>query len=365
MSFNNDITNDVSKTVYANLITKVAVPDYVKSAEVESRDSVSHLSPRAFADQFNQHFPLNTKASCWTSALYFYGQTPDYANSRAKDIHTNLTKHAEVWGISDDVDAVREAFAPVDIPAKYALSFEYRGDQVDRCPCHTPNLAKQSCVWLSDHKNNFPISEQIKAACTLIEKAGGYENVPVEVQDYIGSLAEAEKYATSLNVTIASAINERLASVKRSDWGNLGEELLKIATDLSEDPYSLNKDAHTMQSAIEAFDIQSGLQQRWGKGITHPVDACYSITRSKAASAVEGSVKLMNGNYFNVDEFSQIDLEEGLKRAGDDFLSYAKSDGINLDMSKVKEILPTMPAPDANRFEAAFPETTTVVERLG
>ena len=35
-----DITDDVSKTVYANLINKVDVPDYVKSAQVETEESV-------------------------------------------------------------------------------------------------------------------------------------------------------------------------------------------------------------------------------------------------------------------------------------------------------------------------------------
>ena len=364
MSFINDITGDVSKTLYANLIEKVDVPDYVKSAAVETEDSVSSLKSRAFADPFNHQFPLNTKASCWTSALYFYGQTPDYANSRAHDIDTNLTKHASIWGIEEDVEAIKKAFEPAEIPAEYALSFDYRGDTVDRCPCHTEDLAKKSCVWLVEHKNNFPIHEQIKAACTLMEKAGGYENVPAEARDYIASLAEAEKYSTSLNVTVASAINERLASVKRSKWGELGEELLKIATDLSKDPYSLNKNATTMQAAIEAFDVQCGLQSRWGGGMTHPVDACYSITRSKSAAAVEGSVKLMNGQYFDLSKASQTDLEEGLKRAGDDFLSYAKPDGLNLDMGKVKEILPTIPAPDANRFQAAFPQTNSIVEEL-
>ena len=72
----------------------------------------------------------------------------------------------------------------------------------------------------------------------------------------------------------------------------------------------------------------------------------------------------MNGQYFDLSKASQTDLEEGLKRAGDDFLSYAKPDGLNLDMGKVKEILPTIPAPDANRFQAAFPQINSIVEEL-
>ena len=349
-----DITDDVSKTMYANLISKVDVPDYVKSATVETKDSIKHLAPRAFADPIECKLPVNTKASCWMSALYLYGNPGNNASLRLPQAKENMTKYAEIWDIQEDVEAIKQAFIPVHIDTEYALSMNYRGKQVDRCPCHTSELAKKSCSWLYEHRNHFPIETQIKAAKVLVDKIE-FTGVPADAQDYLGSLTEANSFATSPNVTMANAINERLVSVKRSRWGDLGNELYKVAKVLMEDPYKLSKNANTIQDALETFDTQFNLQQKWGTSITHPVDACYSVTRAKAAAAVEGTVKLMNGNYFDISTVAVSDLETGLKMAGDDFLNYAKPDGINLDISKVKEILPTIPAPDANRFQQAFP----------
>ena len=348
-----DITDDVSKTKYANLIDKVAVPGYVNSAIVETKESIKHLAPRAFADSIECKLPINTKASCWTSALYLYGNLENIASPRYRQTTNNLTKHAELWGIQEDVELIKQAFAPQNIDTEYALSLNYRGEEIERCPCHTPELAKQSCSWLCDHKNHFPIAAQIKAAKNLIEKVG-FSNLPEGTQDYIGSLAEADSFATAPNISLSNAITERLNTVKRSRWGDLGEELLKVSEDLQKDPYKLSENSQTLQTALETFDTQFGLQQKWGSGITHPVEACYSITRDKAAAAVSGTVKLMNGNYFDLNTATPSDLETGLKMAGDDFLNYAKPDGINLDIAKVKEILPTIPAPDANKFQRAF-----------
>ena len=359
-----DITDDVSKTVYANLINKVNVPNYVKSAQVETTESVKHLQPRAFADNINCKLPINTKASCWTSALYLYGHPDNIASSRRKNVENNLNKHASIWGILDEVETVKQAFAIVDVPAEYALSFNFRGTDINRCPCHTPELAKKSCLWLYDHRNKFPIAEQTKAAHTLIAKAGGYSSIPNGAQDYFGALSEADTFATAPNIHIASAIKERLVSVKKSNWGNLGNALLEVANNLTDNPYHLVKGASTIQAALEAFDTQFDLQKKWGSTITHPVDACYSITRAKAAAAIAGTVKLMNGNYFDLNTVALSDVEIGLKQAGDDFLAYAKPDGLNLDIDKVKEILPTIPAPDANRFQQAFPTTNSSLKDI-
>ena len=349
-----DITDDISKTMYANLITHVEVPDYVKSANVETKENTKHLNPRAFADTIECKLPVNTKASCWVSALYLYGNPENKANSAFLRTTKNLIKHAELWGIQEEVESIKQAFAPAKTETEYALSMNYRGTQVDRCPCHTSELAKKSCLWLHEHRNHFPINVQVKAAKVLNDKIG-FTGVPADAQDYLSSLTESDSFATSPNIVMANAINERLVSVKRSRWGDLGEELYKVAQVLIEDPYKLSENANTIQDALETFDTQFGLQQKWGEGITHPVDACYSVTRAKAAAAVEGTVKLMNGNYFDISTVAVSALETGLKMAGDDFLNYAKPDGINLDIAKVKEILPTIPAPDANRFQQAFP----------
>ena len=53
-------------------------------------------------------------------------------------------------------------------------------------------------------------------------------------------------------------------------------------------------------------------------------------------------------------KISDFQFEKGLKIAGDDFLSYCQTDGMNVDRSKAAEILPTLPKPEAQKFEHAI-----------
>jgi hypothetical protein len=74
---------------------------------------------------------------------------------------------------------------------------------------------------------------------------------------------------------------------------------------------------------------------------------------------------------YDLNKISDFQLEKGLKIAGDDFLAYCQTDGLNVDRNKAAEILPTLPKPEAHRFEAAIkkagynPETAyTLMDRL-
>ena len=363
MSFMRDITDDISKVDYAHFIQKVDVPEYVKTASVDTKESIKDLKSDCFADTFNYRFPINTKASCWTSALYLYGNTPSKRSARWDRVEKSIIKFAKMWGIENELEAIKEAFKPEEpVAPKYALEMDFLDTKVQKCPCHTVEYSKLSCDWLYDHRNKFPAHTQIKAANHLLEVLGDYAEIPEKSREYVIKLCEAENGATNTAYKVAQSIKDRLSAVPEDQWGEEGASLLKTASDLAELPEgSLTPHAMDTAKAIETFDIKSGIDKRWGGGFTHPVDLMFSITRNKAAAAIEGTVKLMNGNYINLANIPLSSLEDGLKKAGDDFLDYAKPDGLNLDMSKVKEVIPTIPAPDATRMQSAFPSNSSDV----
>ena len=359
MSFMRDITDDISKVDYAYLIQQVSVPEYVKSASVETIDSVKDLQAKAFADPFRKKFPVNTKASCWTSALYLYGNEPSKTSAKWVEVEGRISKHAHLWGIVEDVEAIKAAFAEEVVDPKYALEMEFLGETVQKCPCHTPEYAKLSCNWLQEHKNNFPLETQIKAAQVLKDVLEDYTEIPSASREYLIKLCEADNGATDVAYSVASEILNHLTSVKKANWGEEGANLLQVANKLANlEEGSLAPNPRSIAQAIEEFDTKAGLDARWGGGVTHPVDAVFNISRSKAASLTQNTIKLMNGNYVNIDDIPSSALEDGLKKAGDDFLNYAKPDGINLDMGKVIEVMPTIPAPDATRMQSAFPDSS-------
>jgi hypothetical protein len=112
-----DITDDISKVDYAYFIQKVDVPEYVKNASVDTRESVEGLKSDCFADTFNYRFPVNTKASCWTSALYLYGNTPTKRSARWERLEDSITKYAKLWSIEKDLESIKEAFKPEEVVA--------------------------------------------------------------------------------------------------------------------------------------------------------------------------------------------------------------------------------------------------------
>lgn len=363
-----DITDDVSKKYYNAFIKQVSMPEYVKSAGVLSKEDLQDIPSDAFADGLNKKFALNTKANCWCSALYFYGNQCNNS-SASKQAEVKLLKAAQIWGISSDVQQIKTAFDLETIPASYAISFEYRGAKVERCPDHTKEAATASAEWLYQNKNHFPISIQKQAAARLLSKADTLK-LANQTASYLDKLANPDVYA-NINCKIATAITDRLSAISTMRWDFLEDELLKIANDLNARPFEICHNGELISSALEALDVKHGLNTKWGSAIQHPVDACFRVNVTKAAAVADTVIHLTTGMPVDLTKISDHQLEKGLKIAGDDFLSYCQTDGFNVDRNKAAEILPTLPKPEAKRFEQAIktagyiPETTyDFVDRL-
>ena len=345
-----DMTDDVSRRYYNAFIRRVDMPEYVKSAQVLDREAADGLPAAAFADQSNRKFALDSKANCWCSALYFYGNqcTSAPASPQAED---RLVKAAKVWGILDDVKAVKQAFEVKEIPVSYALSFDYRGQRIERCPCHTKEAAAASAGWLHQNRYKFPISVQKEAAVRLL-KAASDATMDARAKMYLDRLANPQVWF-NLNTKVAAAITDRLSVVPMTRWTELEDELLKVAQDLNSRPSEVCRNGDLIASALEAMDVRHKLASKWGASLQHPVDVCFRVSFSKAAAQTEAVVYLTTGTPVDMRSITDHQLEKGLKVAGDDFLSYCQPDGINVDRSKAAEILPTLPKPEAHRFESA------------
>lgn len=344
------------------------MPEYVKNAQVLTSEDAESINSNSFADEVSRKFAMNTKANCWCSALYFYGNQCN--NSAAgKQAEANLARGARIWGIEGDVEQIKTAFAIVEVPMTYAMSFEHQGRLVNRCPDNTKAAATSSVEWLYENRFHFPLATQKQAAAILVGKADMLK-LDIAESTYVDRLLNQDNYG-NLNCKIAAAITDRLTSIKSNTWAELEDTLLKFATSLNVNPFDLCQDANTLVPALEAFDIKHKLNTKWGTSIQHPLDVCLRANLTKVAAETESTVYLTTGTPVNMAKISTIQLEKGLKVAGDDFLTYCQTDGLNVDRAKAAEILPTMPKPEAHRFESAIksagynPETHyTLIDRL-
>lgn len=346
-----DITADVSKKYYNAFIKRVEMPEYVKSANVPTPDEAASLDSNLFADSIGRSFPLNTKANCWCSAVYFYGNQYN-KDPQSKQAELNLEKAAGIWGIEDDLARIKLAFAEEVVPVSYALSFTYKNSTINRCPDHTKAAATASVQWLYENRFKFPLEVQKTAAAKLQTKADLLK-VSTAAATYIDRLANLDAYG-NLNCKVASAITDRLNSVPARKWDELEDTLLKVANNLAARPFELCSGNSVIMQALEAFDVKHKFNEKWGSAVQHPLDCCYRVNICKVAAATDTIVHLTTGTPVDLTKISDHQLEKGLKIAGDDFLSYCQTDGLNVDRSKAAEILPTLPKPEAQRFESAI-----------
>lgn len=349
MSILTDMTDDTSRKAYAKYTDKVTPPDYVKQASVATSDDCVKLASACFADTMHRKFPLDSKANCWTSALYFYGAQHNQSPTM-KQAEARLERWAGIWGIADDVAAIKQAMQTQVQDVTYALTMEQNGHVIQRCPDHSPEYATKSAEWLYENRNAFPIKVQQAAAQRLV-KVANLDKVSRKVAEYMQKLSDPETQYMALNVKVASAICSRLYMVPTSKWGELGAELLKVATDLGTDPYTPCPVGPVLLEAIEGFDVEHGLHRKWGADVAHPVDVVYSYNRTKAADTLAKVVQLTSGGTVDLNHIGNDQLERGLKMAGDEFLDYCRPDGLTVDRSKASEVLPTLPKPEAQRFE--------------
>lgn len=346
-----DITNDVSKKYYNAFMRRVEMPEYVKSANVLTAEEAASMGSDSFADPVSRNFPLNTKANCWCSAVYFYGNQCN-KDRTSKQAEINIQRAAEIWGISEEIAKIKSAFEIQTIPVTYAMSFMHNGVTVNRCPDHTKEAATTSAQWLYDNRFNFPIEAQKAAAVRLAAKADTFKLQPAAAT-YVDKLANPEVYG-NLNCKVASAITDRLNAVNPKKWGEVENELLKVANAMASNPLDVCQTGEVIATALEAVDVKHGFNQKWGSSYQHPIDCCFRVNMLKVAADTDSIVHLTTGTPVDLNKISNTQLEKGLKIAGDDFLSYCQTDGLNVDRSKAAEILPTLPKPEAQRFEHAI-----------
>ena len=330
---------------------RVEMPEYVKSANVLTAEDAAGMSSDSFADTVGRTFPLNTKANCWCSAVYFYGNQCSKDPS-SKQAEASIHKAAEIWGISNEIAKIKAAFEIKDVPVTYAISFNHNGKEINRCPDHTKEAATTSINWLYQNRFNFPIEIQKTAAARLLNKADSIKLHPV-VLTYADKLANAESYS-NINYKVASAITDRLNAIPTKKWNELENELLKLANDMARNPLEVCDHGNLIAGALEALDVKHKFNEKWGSAYEHPIDCCFRVNMVKVAADTQTIVHLTTGTPVDMTKISDRQLEKGLKIAGDDFLSYCQTDGFNVDRSKAAEILPTLPKPEAKRFESAI-----------
>lgn len=90
--------------LFAKVLGSYELPTYVQDGDTGSEKKAS-LEDECFADPVVRRFPIHSRAHTFVSAAYLAKQA---SREEAPDLYDAIDKRASIYGISDDIKAVRE-----------------------------------------------------------------------------------------------------------------------------------------------------------------------------------------------------------------------------------------------------------------
>lgn len=258
-----DFTTDNTAAVFAYADSNGLVPDFVKQANVITKDDVKDLPDAAFADQVNRLYPCHTKEATVLSAIYHKSTLDDNPI-----IWDTIQKRAAVFEVQDIVEVIGQHFddvmfqheksasADVQMPMeKFALTLTDNGKEHNFYNISTreDTLVSMDDVNRDFASGNIELPWMRKLASTIMQAAEEFD----VAENATGVL---KKFAQVRLPDVQKA--NALISTRTNDKELYTYVLNKMANDLAQ---SQNFDqameiADQAASSIYSIDKKAGLE---------------------------------------------------------------------------------------------------------
>lgn len=333
-----DYNSDFSKRRLVVLSQAVSTVDLKKTAAAVDSEPAEELPACAYANPIDLEYPVHTKEAALLSASYFFGDHPD--DTGPEDVRKSLEKAAEFWDVKEEFDGIKHDLSAIRAQPKYALDMTVGGAVLRHFPWHDKESLEKTAQDFYNNRNNLPYEARCKTA----------ENL----------LAAQKEVKAQFNSDLVEYI-DRCCGYGTIDFDKVGESLLErshLLRKQAEHQGAIKKLAHIVQElkcltegattktavcALAAFDEETGLARRYGKGLELPEDEIVGITVTKHAADSEGLVQLQNGNKVRLTDIDWSKVAE---------IDPDLADAVNGDLDKAAEVLPTWPRPDADALVA-------------
>lgn len=336
MEYTIDQQTDYSNKELYNFLAGHDLPEYVKTAELDSV-FVGKIEKTAFADDLGRKFPVNSKANIYISNAFLINKQADLRKAKGDfyidRLAVKLYKSAAVLNILDDLvtynklanDRLNADFADKTIKVKIA------GDEVDLFSIKT---AEQ----LIDGANNFvrdidkfpyawrrPISEQFVKAAEELE----VNELPDIIAKYAGL------YYPDI-VQVKEEIERRSLKLAGEDK----ENYTKIAADIDnagskEEFFKLAEYCYETEKRAGLYNVPYNK-----KVLGDPVNRFFTLSLDKVAELLD--TVTMDGERYATSDLAKVSAD-----------IYEKAFGFEIDpkTAEAKDVLPTMPKADVALFK--------------
>jgi len=351
-----DFYDDVNQQTLYALDKLTGVPDFVKSASIETKDELGRLPAHVFADPQHRKFPVHTKAACWLANAYFKRSSSSYSNEEKRFIQDRITKAAKFWNISSQVDEFDRQWdrlhvfhAPKDLPDdQYALIYKTANHTIRKFPM--PNAA---CVKLAGealyadrHRYTYPMR---KFAAKRILRAQKEAKVEFD-HDTTEFLSRASGEGSAIPLDVATKLAQRAIMIKHQ-YPDLAMKLAEISEAIENEKYLPANKLEKLAGLIDSVDQNTGLYRYYYEGVPMPEEFCFNIQEKEAQAFLDAHVELTTGAAYPISQLKKLPLAKIAEVMGQEFADAVSVNG-NVDWDKFAEVAPTLPRDDAKLLES-------------
>lgn len=338
MSYTLDQTTDYSHRELHTFLHGINPPDFVKQAELDTKESVAKLDQNAFADRYNRAYPIHNPAATYVSHAHFINKRASlekkWGVGYAEEVATRLKQAAEIHKIAGDIEAYNQhvtktaAAAPEE---KVVYAGEIGGQPVGLFAYKTAADLVKHAADFTANINDYPFDLRRPIAENFYKLAveHGIDELPDLLCKYAGLFFPH----TQLFVAELERRKNKLAAEHQPAYDKIIEKVASAAC--SADYYDICAQAYAAEKQAGAWDHKATRRL-----LGDIVDTTHTLSAEKIASLL--NVVEMAGNQYDLSELQKVSKD-----------IYKEAFGVDLDptsQDSLRDVLPTMPLSDVALF---------------
>ncbi len=350
-----DHTQDLTGADQHRLTQLYSPPDFVKQAAHEQLYGTTEtLPPHVFGSVNRRVYPCHTKAATWMSALFFADKQTQLPWAEAASVRERLIKSATHWGILPVVEGLWEKMAADAAQgyakladADFALVWTAEGRKERHYPLRNGNEVKMASQWFDTYHREFGFDDKHTIAAKILTKAAAFGAAVVNPE----LLDRCAGFGYCAAATAATAWDKR-ASLAQQRFPEHAAEAVKLAKAIRSGTLEARDQGRRVKMAglMDQFDRQTSLYKLYDDGgLERPEDVLFGVTEKVAGDFLKNHVQTTTGAVYEKMALDSLTIDNVREWLGDEMADAVG--GVMLDTTKLAEIVPTLPRPEAAMFE--------------
>ncbi len=288
------------------------------------------------------------------SALFFADKQSQLPEPETASIRDRLIKSAGHWGIQGVVETLllKVAADAADGQARladsdFALVWEAENRKERHYPLRNGSEVKMASDWFGRFHQEFTFADKHTIASKILVKAAAF-GAMVNNQELLDRCAG---FGYCPAVSAAEAWEKR-ANLVRQRLPEFAEEAVKLAKSIRGGTFEARDQGRRikMASLMDQFDRQTTLDKLYGDGgLERPEEVLFMITEKVAADFLGNHVQTTTGAVYEKMALDSLTIDHVRQWLGNELADAVG--GVMLDTTKLAEIVPTLPRPEAAMFE--------------